>query len=182
MHEAFAPGAALRCPISSWIASNWSSRPAALTAKYRWSQKDISSCRAGRTGITTWKGFASLRSYRISLKVLQAINACRHSVFPTSARAPIWQVVLLGLGIVSACNGNEGAVRSVEPCSDEWNLDVEAKVQTGDTEGHGPDIGSVEWQSVVEFKLGVRGNPDVPTRDSEAWCTYIDTRLRRPGE
>jgi hypothetical protein len=43
--------------------------------------------------------------------------------------------------------------------------------------GHGPDIGSLEWQSVIEFKLGLRGDPDVPPRGSQRWCAYIDQRL-----
>jgi hypothetical protein len=27
---------------------------------------------------------------------------------------------------------------------------------------------------VVEFKLGVRGNSNVPARSSAAWCEFID--------
>ena len=27
---------------------------------------------------------------------------------------------------------------------------------------------------MVEFKLGVRGDPDVPSRDTERWCRFID--------
>ena len=45
--------------------------------------------------------------------------------------------------------------------------------------GHGPDIGSGEWKSVVEFKLGIRGNPDVPDRDSQEWCSYIDALIQQ---
>lgn len=59
-------------------------------------------------------------------------------------------------------------------CSDAWYRTIEEKVQTGDGQGHGPDIGSEEWQSVIEFKLEVRGKPNVPKRDSEDWCRYID--------
>ena len=43
--------------------------------------------------------------------------------------------------------------------------------------GHGPDIGSEEWKSVIEFKLGVRGNPNVPDRNSREWCRFIDDLL-----
>lgn len=52
---------------------------------------------------------------------------------------------------------------------------------TGDGQGHGPDLGSDEWKSVVEFKLGIRGDPQVPGRDSQAWCTYIDHVVMRGG-
>lgn len=67
-------------------------------------------------------------------------------------------------------------------CSDAWNRAIEARVPTGDSQGHGPDPGSDEWRSVVEFKLGVRGKPGVPPRDGEAWCAYVDrlVRARRP--
>jgi hypothetical protein len=51
-------------------------------------------------------------------------------------------------------------------------------VTTGDGQGHGPDIGSDEWRSVVEFKLGIRGNPAVPSRASREWCHYIDEQVR----
>jgi len=61
-----------------------------------------------------------------------------------------------------------------EPCSEGWNLIVEQLLVTGDDRGHGPDLGSAEWQSVVEFKLGLRGEPDVPQLGSRAWCRFID--------
>jgi len=64
-----------------------------------------------------------------------------------------------------------------EPCSTPWLQMVEQTLSTGDGQGHGPDLGSSEWRSVVEFKLGIRGNPDVPDRDSEAWCAYIDQAI-----
>lgn len=60
------------------------------------------------------------------------------------------------------------------PCSDPWYPYIDAIVVTGDGAGHGPDVGSDEWQSVVEFKLGVRGNPNIPARSSAAWCEFID--------
>ncbi len=44
--------------------------------------------------------------------------------------------------------------------------------------GHGPDIGSEEWKSVVEFQLGIRGNPGVPDRSSEAWCPFTDQQIQ----
>ncbi len=32
----------------------------------------------------------------------------------------------------------------------------------------------------MEFKLGIRGNPDVPQRETDQWCTYIDEKIRTP--
>ena len=63
-------------------------------------------------------------------------------------------------------------------CTQEWYRLIEEKVATGDGQGHGPDRGSGEWQSVVEFKLGIRGKVDVPQRNSDAWCRYIDRIVR----
>ncbi len=52
---------------------------------------------------------------------------------------------------------------------------------TSDAQRHGPDVGSEEWKSVIEFKLGVRDKPNVPSRDSERWCQYIDQLVRESG-
>jgi hypothetical protein len=61
-----------------------------------------------------------------------------------------------------------------KPCSEPWYSYIDGLVVTGDGAGHGPDIGSDEWQSVVEFKLEMRGDPRVPDRTSRAWCEFID--------
>lgn len=72
-------------------------------------------------------------------------------------------------------NGDDrSASDSTALCSEAWYETVEAEVPTGDGHGHGPDVGSEEWKSVVEFKLGIRGQPDVPARDSDTWCRHID--------
>ena len=64
-----------------------------------------------------------------------------------------------------------------EPCTERWYQELEATVSSGDGMGHGPDIGSEEWKSVIEFKLGVRGNQGVPDRNSREWCRFIDDLL-----
>ena len=64
------------------------------------------------------------------------------------------------------------------PCSDEWNRHVDQKIISGDGQGHGPDLGSDEWKGVVEFKLGIRGQADLPARDSGDWCILIDQLVR----
>ncbi|WMC11684.1 MliC family protein [Oceanimonas pelagia] len=50
---------------------------------------------------------------------------------------------------------------------------------TGDGLGHGPDAGSGEWKSVVEFRLGIRGATGVPERETQAWCEYIDGLVKQ---
>jgi len=79
--------------------------------------------------------------------------------------------LLAGLGIGWAA---EPAVR----CSEEWYRAIDERVSTGDGAGHGPDVGSDEWKSTVEFKLGVRGAAGVPARDGDAWCVYVDGLVR----
>ena len=64
-----------------------------------------------------------------------------------------------------------------QACTQAWNEWVETQLVSGDGMGHGPDIGSEEWQSVIEFKLGVRGKPEVPPRASDNWCEFIDQRM-----
>jgi hypothetical protein len=64
-----------------------------------------------------------------------------------------------------------------ELCSEPWLRDIEAQLQTGDSEGHGPDLGSLEWRSVVEFKLDIRGDPAIPARESDEWCEFIDETI-----
>ena len=101
---------------------------------------------------------------------------------------PVTLMMLLTLTIVlyscvqqddySSRTSTELAQRSVlKPCSDSWKIYVEDIVVTHDGAGHGPDIGSVEWMSVVEFKLKVRNNDDLPERGSASWCQYIDNKI-----
>jgi uncharacterized protein len=62
-------------------------------------------------------------------------------------------------------------------CSASWYRSIEEKVPTTDDLGHGPDVGSDEWKSVVELRLGIRDDPTVPRRD-DAWCRHIDRLVR----
>lgn len=67
------------------------------------------------------------------------------------------------------------------PCSEAWRSMVEEILPTGDGQGHGPDVGSEEWQSVMEFKLGIRGKTEVPALGTDDWCRHIDSVLREQG-
>ncbi len=68
-----------------------------------------------------------------------------------------------------------------ELCSASWFESVEDHLGTGDGQGHGPDPGSEEWKSVVEFRLGIRGEPGLPERETEAWCRHIEELLAGVG-
>lgn len=89
--------------------------------------------------------------------------------------------VLLSFVIASSCVGGQNPGQGPQPCSELWQQYIETQLQTGDSQGHGPDIGSLEWRSVVEFKLGIRGDPAIPSRESDEWCGYIDEQIRRSG-
>lgn len=82
--------------------------------------------------------------------------------------------------LLMACAKQRPATETAVPCTAAWYQVIESRISSGDSMGHGPDIGSEEWKSVIEFKLGVRGNPDVPNRNSSAWCHFIDDLLAAP--
>lgn len=92
------------------------------------------------------------------------------------------RILAVALLLTTACaqagGGRLSAPTTVVPCSAPWNQAVEESVPTGDGQGHGPDLGSEEWKSAIEFRLGVRGNPNVPDRAGDAWCGYIDRLVR----
>jgi hypothetical protein len=85
--------------------------------------------------------------------------------------------VALCLLVISSCEMSQNLAPDLRPCSEQWFQFVEQKLPTGDSEGHGPDVGSLEWRSVVEFKLGIRGDPAVPGRETDQWCAYINEEI-----
>ncbi len=58
-------------------------------------------------------------------------------------------------------------------CSKETIESIERQLKTSDAQGHGPDIGSSEWFSVVERRLGIEGDATIPDKDTKAWCDYV---------
>jgi len=83
------------------------------------------------------------------------------------------------LCFLSACLG-QATIQTETPdlCTESWYRAVESTIPSGDGMGHGPDVGSEEWKSVIEFKLGLRGNPTAPDRNSPEWCNYIDEVMK----
>jgi len=55
---------------------------------------------------------------------------------------------------------------------------IDKEVSSGDEQGHGPDVGSNEWKSVIEFRLNLRNEPGVPDPSTDAWCDYIEGKLQ----
>lgn len=74
---------------------------------------------------------------------------------------------------VAGCSGSYKPEVETQGCTDEWYDSIDKKISTGDNQGHGPDVGSLEWRSVIEFKLGIRDDNNVPPLDSVQWCDYI---------
>ena len=88
-------------------------------------------------------------------------------------------VLLILTFLLASCVQNQATQPTSSPslCTNAWYEKIDQQVFTQDGQGHGPDLGSEEWQSVVEFKLGVRNLPEVPARNTQAWCQYIKTHL-----
>jgi hypothetical protein len=86
----------------------------------------------------------------------------------------ILPLAFFALSIITGCSIIDGEKENTNVCSNNWYELVEKQVLTVDNHGHGPDIGSTEWRSVVEFKLGIRGNKKIPPIKSEDWCNYIN--------
>jgi uncharacterized protein len=83
--------------------------------------------------------------------------------------------IIIFAAVYAQANDNHRSNMETEIlCSDSWYRFLDDMVATGDNQGHGPDIGSDEWKSVIEFKLGIRDDPYIPDRDNEAWCHHID--------
>ena len=98
-----------------------------------------------------------------------------HVIGGTSYMAHTIAALIL-IAVTSCGNGIQpGAV--TEPCSTEWIQLVEDKLSTSDSQGHGPDLGSMEWRSTVEFKLGIRDDPAVPDLESVEWCLYVNEKV-----
>lgn len=85
-------------------------------------------------------------------------------------------LILLAFSLIAAC-GQSPTVKGATPCSAERYASIDSAIQSADGMGHGPDIGSGEWKSVVVFKLGLQDNKAVPSPDAAEWCDFIDQHI-----
>ena len=85
--------------------------------------------------------------------------------------------LVLVAGLAAGCSVVEPESNGFEGCTDDWFAYVEERVSTGDGQGHGPDPGSMEWRSTVEFRLGLRDDETVPPLGTNDWCRFIDDRI-----
>ena len=92
--------------------------------------------------------------------------------------------------VISACSSLQISTskNSTEPlkqadqevgqsCSPEWFRYVNSQVPSSDSMGHGPDIASQEWKSVIEFKLGIQSHASLPPKNTPQWCKFIQSQL-----
>lgn len=63
-------------------------------------------------------------------------------------------------------------------CGEQWYRDVEEVLHISDAQAHGPDLGSEEWRSAVEFKLHLGAVDRLPTKNSQQWCDYIASKIQ----
>jgi len=75
---------------------------------------------------------------------------------------------LLGFALICVTTLGQAAVPT---CDERWRREVQSRLG-GD--GHGPDLGSAEWQGAVEHQLGLRNAPD---RAGPAWCQHVQQAL-----
>jgi uncharacterized protein len=87
-------------------------------------------------------------------------------------------LIIFVAGFSQASDHQRSSMTTETLCSDSWYRLIEETVTTSDNQGHGPDVGSGEWKSVIEFKLGIRDKPNLPDHDSDAWCRHIDQTIR----
>jgi uncharacterized protein len=90
----------------------------------------------------------------------------------------IWPIALLLAATSLSASFAAAAQSPPAACSATTYRSIEQQVRTTDPQGHGPDVSSDEWQSAVEFRLGIRGKGDVPPRGTEAWCRHVDGLAR----
>lgn len=76
---------------------------------------------------------------------------------------------------LSACSVPHEKSMEKIPCSMEQLLRIEAQVNSSDGVGHGPDIGSEEWKSAIEFRLGIQNNSAIPKTLNLNWCNTVDS-------
>lgn len=97
--------------------------------------------------------------------------------------------LIIFISLLSACSSFESinidtkfieskpSTKQEPLCSNEWLHYVEGQISSRDNQGHGPDVGSLEWQSVVEFKLGLGNDSALPSKSTLQWCEYIQLKL-----
>jgi len=112
----------------------------------------------------------------LALGMAAVLVACQEAPAPTSA-SPTSAAGTMATPVSKP----EGGANADLGCGAEFYAALEQRVDTSDGRGHGPDIGSDEWQSVSEHQVGIRGNPNLPARGTAEWCDFVDQAARQRG-
>lgn len=107
----------------------------------------------------------------LALGMAAVLVACQEAPSTTSAAGTMATPASQPMGGATADLG----------CGAEFYAALEQRVDTSDGRGHGPDIGSEEWQSAIEQQVGIRGNPSLPARGTAEWCDFVDQAARQRG-
>ncbi len=67
----------------------------------------------------------------------------------------------------------ETAAAIGDTCSIASLTEIDRQVSSQDSHGHGPDIGSSEWASSIEHRLGINELNNKPPMLSSQWCNFI---------
>jgi len=86
--------------------------------------------------------------------------------------------LIITLNWLTACSAPDPVKENADqPCA-QWQIDlIESKLITHDSQGHGPDVGSTEWFSVVERRMGIEGVHTVPSKKTRQWCEYVISKF-----
>lgn len=61
---------------------------------------------------------------------------------------------------------------------DAWARWVDARHPVGDSQGHGPDVGSDEWASALDHQLGISdADGHGPDLKSDEWRSAVESKL-----
>lgn len=80
-------------------------------------------------------------------------------------------LILLAILICASCINKP--TQQTPLCSKQTLQNIEQVLSSGDLQGHGPDIGSAEWMSAIEFKLGIKTGYKFTSHVPQGWCDVI---------
>lgn len=87
-------------------------------------------------------------------------------------------ILFFVLALVTGCESITNEKSTInKPCARATIDLIERKLTTGDSTGHGPDVGSDEWFYTVERRLGIEAGSSTPKKGTEQWCEYVISRL-----
>ncbi|MFC3093435.1 hypothetical protein DRW07_04325 [Alteromonas sediminis] len=94
-----------------------------------------------------------------------------------SQTVSMFVLVLAVTGCNLPLNSKEAEKAGLSACDLRSFRSIEHAIQSGDGHGHGPNIGSDEWKSTIEFKLGVTPQEKELALHTANWCEFIESRI-----